>query len=554
MIIIDEQPLQYINNVDITQSVLGDFAISFNVLNQDPLYPQVKEQAIIKVNNHEFIIKQIKEVGATKSIVAVSSFFEDTTKKQQEGIYGGTKPLKDFLDYAFKGTGWTYTTDLPNTRYLITNYGNDSAFNLIDLVCKTAKCEYVIQPNKNVHFSEMVGGDYDYQYRYGHNIAALEKSVDTTGLATKITGYGADGLKVTYTSPNAEKFGVIEVEPIRDERFHIKEELAKHIANQLQDEPEISITLDVVELLDRELGERVWLIYEPMDIVLKTRIMAKTSTLRNYDIVTTSVTIGNTQTKTITDQFAEQKVEYNEQNKVNRSRIEQTNDRITLEVEELELGISDTRALLEITASEIRTEVRKLEGEVEVGFSSMSQTINGFEIEVRGLSKEINSVSGEVDRLDTRVSIQAGEISSKVSRGDVISEINQSPERVTIKANRIDMEGITQLNGNVYLGRGGVNQSYVLNFGGSGVTLDADGGRLNISTPLGYTHFHHNIQVDERATFNGLTNITGTLNVYNQSAGSTGKVLTGPREMWVGFTSGRLRMSDGTTTYYFTPD
>lgn len=46
-----------------------------------------------------------------------------------------------------------------------------------------------------------------------------------------------------------------------------------------------------------------------------------------------------------------------------------------------------------------------------------------------------------VTKLKTDFKIQAGEISSKVSRGEVISEINQSPEQVKIKAEKIDLTG-----------------------------------------------------------------------------------------------------------------
>lgn len=46
-----------------------------------------------------------------------------------------------------------------------------------------------------------------------------------------------------------------------------------------------------------------------------------------------------------------------------------------------------------------------------------------------------------VTKLRTDFKIQAGEISSKVSRGEVISEINQSPEQIKIDASKIDLTG-----------------------------------------------------------------------------------------------------------------
>ena len=46
-----------------------------------------------------------------------------------------------------------------------------------------------------------------------------------------------------------------------------------------------------------------------------------------------------------------------------------------------------------------------------------------------------------VTKLKTDFKIQAGKISSKVSRGEVISEINQSPEQIKIDASKIDLTG-----------------------------------------------------------------------------------------------------------------
>lgn len=51
-----------------------------------------------------------------------------------------------------------------------------------------------------------------------------------------------------------------------------------------------------------------------------------------------------------------------------------------------------------------------------------------------GLSKQLG-------KLKTEIKAVSGEVSSKVSRDDLISEINQSPEAIKIKASRIDLQG-----------------------------------------------------------------------------------------------------------------
>src|SRR5690606_13093909 len=130
-----------------------------------------------------------------------------------------------------------------------------------------------------------------------HNVKAIDKHVDTKNLATYIKGYGklkenAETLVgdarymaiAEYTSPNAALYpnagspdGLRHAGEVYDERFTTNATLLAELQNRLQDEPELSITVDIAELglnigaLNE--GDRGYIIYEPMNIKVGARIV-----------------------------------------------------------------------------------------------------------------------------------------------------------------------------------------------------------------------------------------------------------------------------------------
>ncbi|WP_276882373.1 phage tail spike protein [Anaerococcus tetradius] len=98
-------------------------------------------------------------------------------------------------------------------------------------------------------------------------------------------------------------------------------------------------------------------------------------------------------------------------------------------------------------------------------YTPNEQGIEELRSELKVKVDEISaSVKNKIKGLESKISIQADRISSKVSRGDVISEINQSPEQVKIRASKIDLTGNVSVRGDfaTYDGYGdiGVEISY----------------------------------------------------------------------------------------------
>lgn len=81
------------------------------------------------------------------------------------------------------------------------------------------------------------------------------------------------------------------------------------------------------------------------------------------------------------------------------------------------------------------------------------------EIEVTAgeISAEVERATAEEGELSTRISVTADGLTTKVSKNQVISEINQTAEQIKIQASKISLEGFTSINGDVAISNGKLN-------------------------------------------------------------------------------------------------
>lgn len=89
-------------------------------------------------------------------------------------------------------------------------------------------------------------------------------------------------------------------------------------------------------------------------------------------------------------------------------------------------GLTNT---INITAGQLRTELKNTKDGLE---SSISQTASQIRTEVSNSDKHLQS----------QITQNAGEIALRVTKDGVVSAINLSPENITIRANRIDLQGL----------------------------------------------------------------------------------------------------------------
>ncbi|MGM0807626.1 MAG: phage tail protein [Bacillota bacterium] len=447
------------NNLEITEEVNGAFSISFTsffTANNQFANDLLHEESIVEYEGHEFRVKNYNENMYQKTIKNAPHVFFDLIDDRIYEVNGGTKTVNEFFSFVLSGTGWSFeNVDVTGSK-LISNFGDGNIISLIWQICEAFSCEIKIEPNRHLKIYKQIGSNNDVQFRYKHNIKVLSKDVDTTRLATVIKGFGGDGLEVTYTSPNVSVFGEIHAEPIKDERFTIPESLIERLRQTLIDYPEVSIEVKEIDVGEEVgLGDKVWLIYEPLGIEFQTRVMARKlyPNVKNEN----TITFGSQQ-QGITDLLTETKIEIDENKKQVRSKFEQTNERITLEVE----AVNESIASIELENDQITSRVQNVEG----GLSTINQRASSIELSVSNLGSRVGSA-------ESSLSIQAGQIATKVEKNGVVSAINQTSETIKLSANRIDLNGITQVNGNLYIGDPGSTglKSIIMN---SGAKISSD--------------------------------------------------------------------------------
>jgi phage minor structural protein len=385
-----------IQDAELLEEVNGDFSISFTCfLTERNLhsFPLVQEESVVEWEGQEFRIKKIIETRNRKEVFAQHIFFE-TIDNHIYTINGGTLNLNNAVAFALNGTGWTFSNVDVTESKLLPDFGEDNSLSLIRKICNEFQCEVKVEPNRHLEFKKEVGTDNDFQFRYKHNVKTLKRTVDTANLTTVIRGYGAEGLEVEYRSPNAAIYGDRHGEPVQDDRFTIAESLLERCKEVIRDVPEVSIELDVTQLgFGARLGDKVWLIYEPLKIEFQTRVLAIKSYL--FTNLSPVVVLSNLK-RTFTDLLTQTTIEVKENKKETRSKIEQTNESITLAVERI--------------------------GEAEA-----------------------------------QIEVQAEQITSKVSQTDyngntIASLFNQTATTILLQAEKIDLDGIVRVNKTLYIG------------------------------------------------------------------------------------------------------
>jgi phage minor structural protein len=253
----------------------------------------VQEESVVFNDGHEYRIKRIEErtlCGTPVKQVQAQHVFFDIIDDFQYATLSGTLNIVQALNHVFAVTDWTYVNQGAFDSVEFDNFGNDNALALFQTILERYGAEFDITGPRQVTLKNKIGVRRDAQFRFRYNIKTLSRHVDTSNLSTYIKGYGKQTkdesgnvisqVTAEYTSPNAAIFGIRHAKPVVDERFTSTESLQAHLQKVINDEPEVSIEIEVVELLkngvplhEYDLGDEIYLIYEPLNIDLIVRIM-----------------------------------------------------------------------------------------------------------------------------------------------------------------------------------------------------------------------------------------------------------------------------------------
>ncbi|MFC0188241.1 prophage endopeptidase tail family protein [Fictibacillus aquaticus] len=183
--------------------VNGDRSLSFLLYETERnkhAFPLVVEESIVEQDGVKYRIKAMEErlAGKTpvKSVQASHVFFDIVEDFQYATLDKGEYSINQALSIALNNTGYTFSVIDSFGTADLENFGNDTALSLFQKILELYQAEFDLNGNEVVIRSK-IGGSPDYQFRFGHNIKTLSRSVNTNNLSTYIKGYGKEVEGVT---------------------------------------------------------------------------------------------------------------------------------------------------------------------------------------------------------------------------------------------------------------------------------------------------------------------------------------------------------------------
>lgn len=246
-------------------------------------------------------------IGGSRNVKATFlGSVHDLNDHYVEKSIKGSQSLDSCMQLITEGTGFTYTIHDDFNHYDFSeDFGTGLAF---DLFLNTLMSDFNFEwtsTDKHIDIYKQVGTRDAFVWLDGLNLSSLTDESDYTTIATHIKGTGKLDDKekplatAEYTSPNATTWGVIDAEPISDERFTNSDSLLAYLKSKLQDVPLIQRTATLNDfktnsvpgmINNSEVGNYGY-IRDRNGVDVETRISETVIDLVNP--ATTSVTFGN---------------------------------------------------------------------------------------------------------------------------------------------------------------------------------------------------------------------------------------------------------------------
>ena len=192
------------------------------------------------------------------SFDAIHKFFWDMTKKvlYSSTEISGSHTIKWYLDQIFANTGYTYALNFSPAAIEKDNWGNKTRLSLFNDLITSIAGEFEINGTL-ISIFQNIGTDLSTIVRYGFNLSDMTLENDATNFVTYGEGFGAyadqenqtgDRVHVTYTSPLAGVYGILQAEPIDDQRYTSQTNLQAAVKAQVDASFSVSVQLSLYDL------------------------------------------------------------------------------------------------------------------------------------------------------------------------------------------------------------------------------------------------------------------------------------------------------------------
>ena len=457
----------------------GDKELTFKYPANGRMVEYLKEEYYIRTKTDEYILKAKKTGNEYNEYTAQLNVEELESQVFEFGFESKEQTIRDCLEFAFEGTGWTVGACDIKKKRTINIDDKTTAWNVLQDALSTYHCECKIDSfEKRIDIYETVGRDRGRYFIEKLNLRKLTVSSDTYDFYTRIIPIGKDNITIEWQGkPYIENHQYSKKNKTyvwKDERYTNTTSLIEDGTAKLEEmsKPYVSYEADIIDLakqnkkyanvLDFEIGDTVWIISKRTHTREKQRIVK----LTEYPEETQK---NKAELSNISKTFAQVQQEATEKAKTEAVSIannstkkilqdgyytkEETETHITASADEINLGISknyETKEAAQETKRETSNEISQMAETTKASIyenvyskddtddlvrkigTVIEQTKNSWQVTFNEFQKMLNDVADGNSTAFAEIKKYI-----RFEDGDIILGNTESPLILRLKNNRI---------------------------------------------------------------------------------------------------------------------
>lgn len=284
-----------------TNAVNGERSLTGTIYTNEEVLNKIDKGWKIKFQDEFYRVIFAKPIDTGNKIQvdfdAVHQFFYDFDKSSVHSqLQDGSHTFQTYLNFIFDGSGYSYNLEVTVNALNKQSFGYKSRLDLFNDIVKSSGIEFFVS-GKVVRILQKTGTDLSTIVRKNFNMNELGIEKKINDFVTYKKGFGAwnnkddhskGRLEVEYTSPLASEYGIIEAEPLVDERYTNADSLLASLKQNVDSSYSISVQIDMEDLTKAGYqytqpvaGDYIMAINETVGFKEKIRIVSFTS---EYDV------------------------------------------------------------------------------------------------------------------------------------------------------------------------------------------------------------------------------------------------------------------------------
>ena len=453
----------------------GDKELTFDYPASGALVDLLKEEYYIRTKTDEFVLKAVEKGEQFNKYTAVLNVEELEGTAFPYGFESDEQTIKACLEFAFEGTGWHVGTCTVTKKRTIDEQENVTAWDVLQKCLTTYRCECIIHSlTKTIDIYDRIGSDRGCYFQYSSKVKAYvwkdERYTNTTSLIEDATAkieemsrpYKAYTAEVVDLAKASEEYkdilsyGIGDTVTLVSKKTRTKEKqrivkITEYPETPKKNTVEISNARKTFADIQKEATaaateEAISIANSNTKKVLKDGYYTKSDVESHITAAKDEISLGVSQVyetkKTVSEKVAAAEKNANaatDEKLTEYSTTEEMKSAIDMKADEINLGVSKTY--------ETKTSVTE---KITAANKTAQDAANAAEKNANAATDEKLTEYSTTEEMNAAIKVKADAIESTVSKkvgsNEIISKINQSAEKVTINASKINFNGIVTAN------------------------------------------------------------------------------------------------------------